>query len=470
MIIMEELIGQKLLREKVITEEQLHKAIERQKLRGGRFGHNLVAMGFITHEELGAFLKKSPAVPKTVEETGLEMPFIADLVLKHILFMGEFTLTDVADRVKLPIPIIDAAIELLRREKFVEVKGATDYARVTYKFIATGQGRNRATELLDICRYVGPAPVPLDEYKKMVECQTVRNIIATEENVKKAFSHLTLSEGLLRLLGPAISAGKAIFLYGPAGNGKTTIAEAIGRLLPGKVYLPHAIIVMGQIISVYDPVNHISAEPDEDTAVDERWLLIRRPVVMTGGELTIKMLDLDFSPISKFYEAPLQIKANNGLFIVDDFGRQRVDPQTFLNRWIVPLERRTDFMTLYTGMKFDIPFDQLVIFSTNIEPRKLVDEAFLRRIRYKIKIDRPTDEEFEVIFRKVCEYNGIEFMQEVFDYLKGEYYRRLDVKMNACHPRDIVDHIIDDGHYYNHSPRLTKEGIDMAWKNYFVDM
>jgi predicted ATPase with chaperone activity len=466
---MEELIGQKLLKEKVITEEQLDKAIERQKLRGGRLGHNLVAMGFTTHEELGSYFKKSPGVPRTIEETGLDLPFIADLVMKHILFMGEFTLADISDRVKLPIAILDAAMELLRREKFVEVKGAADFARVTYKFTITGQGRNRATELLEISRYIGPAPVPLEDYKRMVEFQTVRNIVVAEENVKKAFSHLVVGEGLLRLLGPAISSGKAIFIYGPAGNGKTTIAESIGRLLPGKLYMPHSIIVMGQIISIFDPVNHIPVKPDEDMAVDGRWLLIKRPVVMTGGELTIKMLDLDFNPISKFYEAPLQIKANNGLFIVDDFGRQRVDPQTFLNRWIVPLERRVDFMTLYTGMKFDVPFDQLVIFSTNIEPRKLVDEAFLRRIRYKIKIDRPTEEEFEAIFLKVCEYNGIEYRQEVLDYLKRNYYKKLDVKMNACHPRDIVDHIIDDAHYYNHPPRLTKEGIDMAWKNYFVD-
>jgi predicted ATPase with chaperone activity len=467
---MEELIGQKLLREKVITEEQLHRAIERQKLRGGRLGHNLVAMGFTTREDLGSYFNKCPGVPKTIEETGLDLSFIADLVMKHILFMGEFTLADISDRVKLPIPILDVAIELLRREKFVEVKGATDFARVTYKFNITGQGRNRATELIEISRYIGPAPVLLEEYKKMVEFQTVRNVVVSEENVKKAFSHLVVGEGLLRLLGPAISSGKAIFIYGPAGNGKTTIAESIGRLLPGKVYMPYAIIVMGQVISVFDPVNHIPQKSDDDVAADERWLLIRRPVVMTGGELTIKMLDLDFNPISKFYEAPLQIKANNGLFIVDDFGRQRVDPQTFLNRWIVPLERRVDFMTLYTGMKFDVPFDQLVIFSTNLEPRKLVDEAFLRRIRYKVKINRPTDEEFESIFRKVCEYNGIEFSQEVFDYLKRDYYRKLDVKMNACHPRDIVDHIIDDAHYYNHPPRLTKEGIDIAWKNYFVDV
>jgi len=197
---------------------------------------------------------------------------------------------------------------------------------------------------------------------------------------------------------------------------------------------------------------------------------VKRAAIMTGGELTLKMLELDFNPIAKFYEAPLQMKANNSLFILDDFGRQQMDPQSLLNRWIVPLEKRLDFMTLHTGMKFDIPFDQLVIFSTNIEPKKLVDEAFLRRIRYKIKIDHPSEKEYKEIFMKVCESNCIDFNQNVYDYLLTNYYKRLDVKLNACHPRDICDHIIDDAHYYNHAPQLSKEGIDIAWRNYFVDM
>jgi predicted ATPase with chaperone activity len=272
------------------------------------------------------------------------------------------------------------------------------------------------------------------------------------------------------VLGPAISSGKAIFIYGPPGNGKTTIAETIGKILPETVFIPSAIIVGGQIIAVFDPVNHFTPDEAPSEDLDQRWVLIRRPVIMTGGELTLRMLDLDFNPISKFYEAPLQMKSNNGLFILDDFGRQQMDPHSLLNRWIVPLERRTDFMTLHTGMKFDIPFDQLVIFATNIEPKKLVDEAFLRRIRYKIKIDHPLEREYKAIFIKVCESNGIEFKVEVYDYLLKNYYKRLDVKLNACHPRDIIDHIIDDAHYYNHSPQLSREGIDIAWKNYFVDM
>jgi hypothetical protein len=414
---MEKLLGQKLLKDKVVTKSQLHMALERQCLHGGRLGHNLVALGFTTPEELKNFFSVRPNVPRSVEDTGLDLSFISDLIMKHILFMGEFTLKAVSEKIKLPIQIVDTAVDILRREHLVEVKGAGGYAKETYKFNITGQGKVRGTELLDICRYVGPAPVPLEAYKKLIELQTVKNIVVIEATVKKAFSHLIISDGLLKMLGPAISSGKAMFIYGPPGNGKTTIAETIGRTLPETVYIPSAIIVGGQIIAVFDPVNHFPCDYKPDEAFDERWILIRRPVIMTGGELTLKMLDLDFNPISKFYEAPLQMKSNNGLFILDDFGRQQMDPHSLLNRWIVPLERRTDFMTLHTGMKFDIPFDQLVIFSTNIEPRKLVDEAFLRRIRYKIKIDHPSEKEYKEIFIKVCESNGIEFKTDVYDYL-----------------------------------------------------
>jgi len=467
---LESLLGRKLLKDKVVTESQLHEALERQTLHGGRLGHNLVVLGFTTDEELKNFFAVRPNAPKNVDETGLDLSFITDLIMKHILFMGEFTLKDVSEKIKLPIQIVDAAVETLRREHFVEVKGAGGYAKETYKFNSTGNGKVRGAELLDICRYVGPAPVPLDLYKKMVELQTVKNIVVSEATVNKAFSGLIVNEELLKILGPAISSGRAIFIYGPSGNGKTTIAETIGKVLPETVYMPYAIIVGGQIVTVFDLVSHFPAEQESSEALDQRWILVKRPVIVTGGELTLRMLDLDFNPISKFYEAPLQMKANNGLFILDDFGRQQIDSQSLLNRWIVPLERRTDFMTLHTGLKFDIPFDQLVIFSTNIEPKKLVDEAFLRRIRYKIKIDHPSEKEYKEIFIKVCEYNGIDFKPDVYDYLLKNYYKRLGVKLNACHPRDIIDHIIDDAHYYNHPPQLSSGGIDIAWKNYFVDM
>jgi hypothetical protein len=468
---MQNWIGEQLVEKRIVTEEQFQMALKRQKLQGGRIGQNLVALHFITEEEVAAFFKMTPQPPQTVEETGLDISFIADLIMKHVLFMGEFIINDVVDKVKLPPSVVTKAIDKLRKDLLLEVKGADQLSGFTYRFSLTDRGKNRSTELFEISRYAGPAPVRLQKYREMVRVQTIKSVIVDEKSLNDAFSHLVVNEGLLKRLGPAVSSGKTMFLYGPAGNGKTAIAEAIGKVLPGTIYLPHAVLVESEIITVYDPVNHIAVQPELGAEeVDQRWIRVKRPVIMAGGELTLKALDLEFNPISKFYEAPVQMKANNGLFIVDDFGRQLVDPKKLLNRWIVPLERRTDIFTLHTGMKFEIPFDQLVVFSTNIEPKDLVDEGFLRRIRYKFRIDHPTLQEYEQIFKKMCEVNGITFKKDVFDYLIKDYYRKFNVKLNACHPRDIIENIVDDAHYYNCSPALTKETVLAAWENYFVEM
>ncbi|HEX8960034.1 MAG TPA: ATPase [Geobacteraceae bacterium] len=466
-----ELLGHRLMEEGIVTQKQLDLAMERQNLHGGRLGENLIALGFITDREIERVFKIHPPIPQSVEETGLDLSFIAELVLKHTLFMGEFRMTDLSERVKLSLSVIDKALELLKRDKYVEVKGGTGYTSTTFNFKITEAGKSYGAELLQLCRYVGPAPVTLNDYQATVKRQTIKSVLIPEDEVASGFSHLIVRKNILQLIGPAISSGKAIFVYGPPGNGKTAIAETVGRLLPETVYIPYALTVGGQIISMFDPVSHVPVEQEDGAVVaDPRWVLIKRPVVITGGELVMRMLDLNFNPISKYYEASLQLKANNGLFIVDDFGRQQIEAQQLLNRWIVPLDRGVDFMTLHTGMKFSIPFDMVIIFSTNLDPSKLVDEAFLRRIQYKIQINRPTLDEFRAIFHMVCGSYGIAFNEDSFQYLVENYYKKQGVEFNACHPRDLIDHIVVRSRYYHRKPELSRENLDAAWACYYVPL
>jgi energy-coupling factor transporter ATP-binding protein EcfA2 len=463
-------LGESLLEKKYINGTQLEEALERQRLQGGRLGCNLVALGHISQEQLLSFIQRIPPIPKDIPETGLELDLIVELTLKNILHLGNFRLPQAANLLKLPNGIVEKALDELRQKRFVEVSKADQLAKLTYHYRVTDDGKRRGAELLEVCRYVGPAPVLLDEYRQMVASQTVKTILVNPPCVEQAFAGLIVNCSLLKRLGPAVSSGKAIFLYGPPGNGKTTIAETIGKIMPDDIFVPYAILVGAEIVTVFDPVNHVTVAPVEsEEPYDQRWAKIRRPVIMTGGELTLRMLDLEFNPVAKFYDAPLQMKANNGLFIVDDFGRQQMAPDKLLNRWIVPLERRTDFLSMQSGMKFEIPFDQLVIFSTNLEPRTLVDEAFLRRIRYKIKIDHPSREEYTEIFKKVCASHQVEFKPAVFDFLLQRYQQQ-GVRLNACHPRDLLDQIIDVSHYQCEPPEMTIDSVTAAWENYFVEM
>jgi len=419
----------------------------------------------------------SPAhlAPRTIEETGLAIDQIEQLLIKT-LFGGEATGHTVAERMRLPYAILEPLVERARAERLVEVKGASGSGTAAFRYALTDLGRDRARQYHDINQYAGVAPVPLSAYiGYMRQLREARGYV-DRERLRAGFSHLIISDELLEQLGPAVNMGKAVFLYGPPGNGKTVIADGMGRALGGDMYIPHAIDVDGHVMTMFDPINHESLEPDAETPSlvaaaprDRRWVRIRRPVVMVGGELTLDMLDLTFNPLSKFYEAPIQLKANGGVFLVDDFGRQRMRPQDLLNRWIVPLESRVDYLTLHTGKKIQVPFDVLTAFATNLDPKSLADEAFLRRIPYKIPVTDPTLDQFTQIFEMNCRRLELRFDKLLVEYLQRRYYEPAGRSFRACHPRDLLDQVVALCRYRNMPPKMTRELIDRACAAYFVD-
>jgi len=415
-----------------------------------------------------------PPAPKSLEETGLNTGLIGDLVLKTLYFEGYMQASKMADEICLPfVGIVDAVLEFLKRERMIEIKGSTGGLReAAYQYAITERGAQRARELLERSQYVGPAPVTLESYTAAVRAQSVRGIFVTPQMVRDSLSHLVLEESIVERVGPAINSGSSMFLFGPPGNGKTSIAEAIGQMfLKGSIYIPHAIVVGGHIVKVYDLIGHKYIGEDESSRhVDRRWVKIRRPNIMVGGELTLESLDLIFNEVSLYYEAPFQLKANGGMLLVDDFGRQLARPEDLLNRWIVPLEKGVDYLTLHTGRKIEVPFDVLLIFATNLEPRELVDEAFLRRIRYKIEIRDPSFEQYREIFRRICHTRGVPYDERGLAYLLQERYIKPAISLRACHPRDLVDHLVGIARFQSIPPRLTPELIDKAWEAYYVDL
>lgn len=416
-----------------------------------------------------------PPPPATIAESGLNPEVLAQLLLKTLLG-GEASGSALAERLRVPYSLLDTLIQHARIEKLIEVRGTSGVGTAGYRYILTDLGRDRANQYMDVCRYVGPAPVPLAQYNAYVRACMAAKTPVDAERLSTGFEHLVVSRPMLDQLGPAVNSGKALFLYGKPGNGKTVVAEGIGRALGDDMYIPHAIDVDGQVITMYDPVNHTRSHTTSEsvsiianTTLDQRWEKIRRPVVVVGGELTLEMLDLSFNPISKFYEAPIQMKANGGVFVVDDFGRQRIPPRDLLNRWIVPLESRVDFLTLHTGRKFEIPFNVFIIFATNLKPESLADEAFLRRIPYKILAKNPTVDEYCKIFEMNCRKRGLAFDPVMVEYLQRRYYTPRKLEMRACHPRDLVEQVVDICRYQRRPMAITRELLDMACGSYFLE-
>jgi predicted ATPase with chaperone activity len=425
-----------------------------------------------------------PAEPTTIAETGLGMGFLNDLVLKIVYYNGNISAKRIADETRLPfLGVLDKVLEFLKLEEYVDIVGAEGgFSERSFQYVVANKGRVKIHEVLDRSQYAGPAPVPLQSYIDMVQHQSVGNLIVDSQTVRKAFSHLIVNDRMLDKIGPAANSARSLFLYGPPGNGKTTIAEGIAHMMSGFVLIPHAVEIDGQIIKIYDPLNHKPIEqptyhePEvgftgiqmSTNQPDRRWVVCQRPVVVVGGELIMEQLELIFDPISKVYEAPYQLKANGGLFLIDDFGRQKVRPQDLLNRWIVPLEKKVDYLALQTGKKLQVPFDVLIVFSTNLEPKDLVDDAFLRRIRHKIEVPNPSPDEYREIFRLVCKNKQVPYSDDGLRYLIHEHYFKTSRELRACHPRDICDQILDEARYRNVQPMMTKDLIDRACEAYFV--
>ena len=417
-----------------------------------------------------------PPAPVSVAATGLSGDLISELLLKQLHRSPDCTSLKLASTLGLEFSVIEAPLEQMRRLHHCEIVGGGMLGGPSYRYRITDAGRRQAHLLLEHSQYSGRAPVPLSQYVEYME--KYRRAVdrkVTPDGVRRAVSHLVLTQQVLHQIGPAVASGESMFVYGPPGNGKTVIAQAIHKLLPGEIAIPHALEVEGQIIRLFDPINHDPlpvANTEDDLAsgarIDQRWVRCRRPNVMVGGELGLSSLDLAFSPLTGLCNAPIQLMANGGVLVIDDFGRQHCSPTEMLNRWIVPLESKVDFLTLQSGQKFEVPFMVLVVFATNIHPSKLVDEAFLRRIQYKILTGSPNRAAFKQIFEKVCAENELEYDEQVVDHLIREFIDPHGIKLRGCHPRDLIGRALAHANYMGYPRQLTPELMEIACATYFV--
>ncbi len=472
-------IGELLLAKNVIDETQLKKVLDQQKIAGGRLSDNLVALGYITRDDLDAILQEPPPLAKTIAETGLEGNFLLNCLLRTMYISALQTIPELSEQIKLSRGVIEQLLTFAKKEALAEIRGPSEQNVNILRYALTSAGKERASEALRLCEYIGPVPIPLESYQVQVQKQTITNEVIGIEKLRAALSHLVLSEDIVRRLGPASNSGRAILIYGAAGNGKTSIAEALVGAFEQPVYVPYCIEADGQIIKIFDPSVHTpfpaAANGGNGHPIflpqmehDPRWVRCKRPYLITGGELTLEMLDLAFDPHSKYYEAPLQVKAIGGVFVIDDFGRQRVRPHELLNRWIFPLERKLDYLTLHTGKKFSILFDQLVIFATNFPPEELMDPAQLRRVHYKLKINPPSADEYREIFRRICESYGLEFSEDFIAHLLNTFYIKYKVPFAGFHPKFIAEHVIAACNYLGTPPRITRQLLADSLENMVI--
>jgi predicted ATPase with chaperone activity len=423
----------------------------------------------------GMGVSEAPAAPESLKETGLSLGFLNDMILRTLYTYGSMLGLDLARTLCLPFKVTEESLRFLKDDKCLEVAGGDLIGRISYRFNLTDLGRRRAQDAMKLCAYVGPAPVPLEDYVEQSYRQAVTGMSCTPEGLRGSFTHLVIPEELLNAIGPAIVSGRSVFIYGPPGNGKTSVARAVGDFMNnsgGEIHVPYAFLSDNSIVTVYDQAIHQRSDEVENDrledneatirrllntgTVDPRWVRIHRPVVVTGGELTLDMLDLRYNAEANFYQAPLHVKANGGIFLIDDFGRQLCSPKELLNRWILPLEDRHDFLTLASGKKFEVPFEQLTIFSTNLDPKDLVDDAFLRRIRHKVSIQAPTRDVYTRIFNSVVRKLGMNPCPEAVDYLYERYYNNTrSPRASDC--RDLLETVQSICRFRKMPVQLTRE-------------
>ena len=464
-------LGESLVEAGLVRDQDIQLALERQQVVGGALGQNLVDLGLITSDQLDQYFNMMPPPVRSIAETGLEPTFLMTLALKIMHTYNLDCASKLADEIKLPATVAGALLDGANERALVEDLGPSRQDTISeHRFALTSKGRQWVAEALALSQYIGPAPVPLASYQVQVGRQRITNDRVDMAALSECFSHLVLPDGFLERMGPAVNSGRAMLLYGPPGNGKSSIAFALAHCYRQCIYLPYCIEVDGQIIKVHDPMIHSEALGAEESAAgdqprskllrddtDRRWLRCRRPVAITGGELTLDMLDLTYNETAKTYEAPLQMKASGGLVVIDDFGRQRVKPEQVLNRWIVPLEKRFDFLTLKSGKKFKVPFDGLVIFSTNKNPNELMDPAMLRRIPYNFLLDRPKPDEYDRIFETTCQRFGLEYNPDVVVSLMSEFYGVNGLPLARYHPAFILDHVVAHCRYTGEPPSLERD-------------
>jgi MoxR-like ATPase len=426
-----------------------------------------------------------PRSPNSWEETGLDLPFLFESVLRTIFVRGRMAASALADEMCLPFQVLNPVLQGMRRQMLIDIvgqQGNSGDASFVYE-VKPPKGTAALQDALDKTTYVGPVPVPFADYAESVLAQTVKKIVVTRRSVRKAFEDLIISESAFNEIGPAINSAQSVFFFGYPGNGKTSIAERITRLMGDHIYIPHAVVANGQIVKVYDPILHTQAKEVDDLAApagggeallkkgnthDARYIRVKRPTIVVGGELSLNMLDLRFNDVGKFYEAPLQMKANGGIFMIDDFGRQQMRPMDLLNRWIVPLEKKYDYLSTTTGTKVEVPFDVILIFSTNLDPTQLADEAFLRRIKFKIEVRDPDEAQYRQIWELVCKGRRVEHDPSGIDYLIGKWYRPHNRPFRMCQPRDILDQMISIAKYNMERVNFSPDLIDAACATYFI--